>query len=379
MTLWRGTIKRTNPIVGNDDPAVTLRDKVWMPIERQLKDSDVVLLSPDGALCRLPMSALPGAVENTYLIEERTIGIIPVPQLLPKLRDKRLADDSASMLLIGDVDYDAQLANAGSDAAAETRSGIFGQWKELPETRTEIVTVGDSFELQFPDGQLKKLRRHTATEESFRQLAASNRWLHLATHGFFASPDRHSALAKQSDADRSGTQSRESMTLRSTGIGGFHPGVLSGVVFAGVNQVSDDGANDGVLTALEVSEMDLDNTEVVVLSACETGLGQVAGGEGVLGIQRAFQLAGADTVITSLWTVDDLATQLLMVRFYDQLWSGADGGLGKLEAFRQSQLTLLREGPKRGFMAEAEEEKPELPPRTPPFYWAAFSLSGDWR
>jgi CHAT domain-containing protein len=129
---------------------------------------------------------------------------------------------------------------------------------------------------------------------------------------------------------------------------------------------------------MEVAEMDLSRVEVVVLSACETGLGQVAGGEGVLGIQRAFQLAGANTVITSLWTVDDLATQLLMVHFYDQLWQPGKTGVGKLEAFRQSQLMLLHEGPKRGFMSE-EEQKPKQPARTPPFYWAAFSISGDWR
>ncbi len=381
VTLWRGTTKRPNPIVDANDPAIVLRDTVWLPIESRLAADDTVLISPDGALSRMPLVALPGKEENTYLLEERSIGILPVPQLLPELLAVQPSEDAPSMLLVGDVDYDAELAGPSTDQlASTTRAGLFGQWKALPETRTELVTVGDSFELTYPDGQLRKPRRHTAPEANFREQASHHRWLHLATHGFFAPADKHSALAAQDAGVRGADNtSRTTQVIRSTGVGGFHPGVLSGIVFAGVNRVSDHGEDDGVVTAMEVAEMDLHNTEVVVLSACETGLGEVAGGEGVLGIQRAFQLAGADTVITSLWTVDDLATQLLMVRFYDQLWQQSGDPIGKLEAFRQSQLTLLREGPKRGFAAEEEEETPALPPRTPPFYWAAFSISGDWR
>lgn len=381
VTLWRGTIKRPNPIVDDSDPAIVLRDTVWLPIEQHLESGDTVLLSPDGALSRMPMAALPGSDPNTYLLEERSICIVPVPQLLPDLLAEQHQSDAPSMLLIGDVDYDAELVDpSNQQLATAMRSGLFGEWKALPETRTELVTVGDSFDLTFPDGRLRKLRQHLASEATFRAEASQYRWLHLATHGFFAPPDKHSALAVQmSDTRGADNASHNAQIISTAGIGGFHPGVLSGVVFAGVNRVSSRGEDDGVVTAMEVAEMDLHNVEVVILSACETGLGQVAGGEGVLGIQRAFQLAGADTVITSLWTVDDLATQLLMVRFYDQLWQKSGDPISKLEAFRQSQLTLLREGPKRGFTADEPEDKPAQPPRTPPFYWAAFSISGDWR
>jgi CHAT domain-containing protein len=138
------------------------------------------------------------------------------------------------------------------------------------------------------------------------------------------------------------------------------------------------------LTALEVAQLDLSGVELAVLSACETGLGEAAGGEGVLGLQRAFQVAGTRSVVASLWKVDDDATRQLMVRLYENLWRTKQP-LGKLEALRQAQLEMLREGRKRGPGGERpvdpEALKRAVPAagRTPPFYWAAFVLSGDWR
>jgi CHAT domain-containing protein len=129
----------------------------------------------------------------------------------------------------------------------------------------------------------------------------------------------------------------------------------------------------------------------VVLSACETGLGQVAGGEGLLGLQRAFQSAGAHSVVASLWRVPDDATRALMVEFYQNLWQKK---LGKLEALRQAQLTMLRQydakaGRLRGAgavkpvdakkLAAASPAEDQPPPSLPPYYWGAFVLSGDWR
>jgi CHAT domain-containing protein len=164
--------------------------------------------------------------------------------------------------------------------------------------------------------------------------------------------------------------------LRRGGVGegeviGLHPGLLSGLVLAGANR---DAA--GILTALEVAELDLRGVDLAVLSACETGLGAVAGGEGVLGLQRAFQVAGARTVVASLWAVDDQWTRELMEQFYDNLWRAK---LPRLEALRQAQLAVLREGPKRQLVPPREEELSDGPARTPPHYWAAFVLSGDWR
>src|SRR5439155_18188593 len=123
------------------------------------------------------------------------------------------------------------------------------------------------------------------------------------------------------------------------------PLILAGVVLAGANRpqkLNEWGApigDDGILTGEEVAALDLAGTELVVLSACETGVGEVAGGEGVFSLQRAFHLAGARTVIGSLWKVNDEATEALMVAFYQNLWQKK---LGKLEALRQAQLALLR-------------------------------------
>jgi CHAT domain-containing protein len=157
-------------------------------------------------------------------------------------------------------------------------------------------------------------------------------------------------------------------------------------VLAGANRPLEAEHDDGILTAFEVSELDLEHVELVTLSACETGLGQSAGGEGVLGLQRAFQVAGAHTVISSLWKVPDQATQMLMVRFYENLWQKK---MGKLAALREAQLWMLHEGVKkpelwRGLNLAAPQKLPTDKPADtaaglPPYYWAAFVLSGDWR
>lgn len=158
-------------------------------------------------------------------------------------------------------------------------------------------------------------------------------------------------------------------------------GVDSGLVLTGANvpqraQFAGGGdTDDGILTAIEVAATDLRNTELVVLSACETGLGQQAGGEGALGLQRAFQIAGAQSVVASLWQVDDDATQALMTEFYRNLW---ERKLGRLEALRQAQLAMLRGAlPLAGNVDP--HAKADTPRRRPPFAWAAFSLSGRWK
>ena len=150
--------------------------------------------------------------------------------------------------------------------------------------------------------------------------------------------------------------------------------------------------DDGILTALEVGSLDLRNVELVTLSACETGLGQVAGGEGILGLQRAFQIAGARTTVASLWKVNDDATRALMSEFYKNLWQKKLPGI---DALRQAQLAMLNHydpkshvlrgagGPlpliRRNFADSRSEGKEKSISRTPPVYWAAFVLSGDWQ
>jgi CHAT domain-containing protein len=181
------------------------------------------------------------------------------------------------------------------------------------------------------------------------------------------------------------------------------PLLHSGIVLAGGGRDPDSGLTepsaeaspreDGILTADEVQALDLRGCELVVLSACETGLGKLVGGQGVLGLQRAFQAAGARAVVASLWKVDDAATAVLMERFYTNLW---EKRVPKLEALRQAQLAVLndpglverrRAELKRGLGEKAEPlpdggrvASPSAPgARSDPALWAAFVFSGDTR
>ncbi|HEY7157800.1 MAG TPA: CHAT domain-containing tetratricopeptide repeat protein, partial [Gemmataceae bacterium] len=349
-----------------------LRQLVWNRLEQQLDGVSTVLISPDGVLAKLPWAALPGSKPNTYLLEERALAILPIPQQLPQLlqRPPVPADETASLLLVGDVDYGTDPGRPGTAVAARAapRVGTRGVWSPLRETRQEILAVRDSFEQRYADGKVKSLRKGGATEEAVRQQAPRHRYLHFATHGFFAPQPPRSGQAGAS---------RDKKATSSSGhadVSGFHPGLLSGLVLAGANRAAAEG-DDGILTALEVGALELSGTELAVLSACETGLGAEAGGEGLLGLQRAFQVAGARSVVAGLWTVDDRATRSLMVDFYDNLWGKK---LSRVEALRQAQLTMLREGIKRGLDLAAEQPADQQR-RLPPFYWAAFVLSGDWR
>ena len=376
---WRFTLKRRVPLTGKkDDPALVLRRLLWQPFEQALEGAKVVLVSPDGALCRLPLGALPGKDTGKYLMEEMAITYVAVPQLLPEVLEpvKKGKPPVPSLLLAGEVDYDdapakEKLQVASAAAPRQDRSGTLLHWTRLEGTGGEVLRIRDFFERSFRGAKVTVLRDEEASEEAVAASAPQHRYLHLATHGFFAPAELKSALAPDTK-DRAGPQMAADGPFGRHGVSGYHPGLLSGVVLAGANRQPEPGKSDGILTALEVAELDLSGVELAVLSACETGLGQVAGGEGLLGLQRAFQTAGARTVVASLWHVDDRFTRLLMERFYENLWRKK---LGKLEALREAQLWLLREGGSRGLDLLPEVQGGRLPP----FYWAAFVLSGDWR
>jgi CHAT domain-containing protein len=141
--------------------------------------------------------------------------------------------------------------------------------------------------------------------------------------------------------------------------------LLSGLALAGANQRQSAGLReeDGILTAEEVAALDLDGVEWAVLSACDTGLGQITAGEGVLGLRRAFQIAGAGTVVMSLWPVDDGASRVWIRALYEGRFRRH---LPTADAVRAASLTVLHERRKQGIS-------------TSPFFWAAFVASGDWK
>jgi CHAT domain-containing protein len=339
-------------------------------------------------LGRIPLGALPGQKAGSYLLEETKLAVVPVPRLLPLLLEKPAESpgtakpaaanaDDQSLLIVGDVSYGGNPGKAEALVAASGRSALRGNragdlhFAALESTRSEMATIRDSFEKNFPDGKARPLRGDRATESAFRKEAPKYRWLHLATHGFFAPPSLASALAPAKYDPQRGTGEFDRK-----GMAGSHPGLLSGIALSGANTPAGENDDDGILTAVEVAGLDLDKAELVVLSACETGLGSVAGGEGVLGLQRAFQLSGAKTTVTSLWKIPDQATMQLMQRFYENLW---DKKLSKLDALREAQIWMLKEGRPRGLDVEDKSPQKTTSSRLPPRYWAAFILSGDWR
>ena len=172
-------------------------------------------------------------------------------------------------------------------------------------------------------------------------------------------------MVSLSDAAREAAEKHagRSLDARRTHLAGWMPGLLSGIVLAGANDAAPGRDEDGILTASEALWLDLQSCELITLSACETGLGAEKDGEHLIGLRRALQIAGARATITSLWKVDDEATQKLMEGMYERLWIG---GEGKGEALRNAQLAMLREN--RATYAEGL-------PRT----WGAFVLEGDWR
>ena len=186
--------------------------------------------------------------------------------------------------------------------------------------------------------------------------------MHLATHGFFAPAGLKSALAG-SATERSGGGKFHGPASPSAKISPACIRVCCRAWFwPGPINRPRTGKDDGILTALEVSQLDLSHVELATLSACETGLGDTAGGEGLLGLQRAFQLSGAKSVMATLWTIRDDASRSLMIDFYENLWKKK---MTKSEALRQAQLSMLRDGIKRG-MEFQDNQPPDKNKRLPP-------------
>jgi CHAT domain-containing protein len=146
-------------------------------------------------------------------------------------------------------------------------------------------------------------------------------------------------------------------------ITGLLPGLLSGLVLAGANAEPEPGRDNGLLTAEEVTYLKLSGCELVVLSACETGLGRPEGGEGMMGLRRSFRQAGARSVISSLWKVRDAETSELMTRLYENLWLKK---MGNLEALREAQIWML------------DRNRKEYGGDARPSTWGAFVLDGEW-
>jgi CHAT domain-containing protein len=289
--------------------ARALDERVMRPVRGLLGGARTVLLSPDGVLNLIPFGALVDE-EQRYLVEGYTFIYVSSGRDLPRLAVRKQSR-GAPMVVAG--------ANYLLRGVKESRR----QWAPLPRTLGEADMVSEVF----PDAIL--LTDSKATEGALHGLRGPQ-VLHVATHGYFEAATPEGEIAT-------------------------NPLLRSGVVLAGANgpPVGDD---DGMLTALELSGLDLEGTRVVVLSACETGLGEVLDGEGVYGLRRALVLAGAESQVMSLWRVSDAATRALMRGYYERLKAGE----GRADALRAQQREMLT-GDRRH-----------------PYYWAAFIPSGAW-
>jgi CHAT domain-containing protein len=330
-------------------------DQFWKPIQSKLTGIKKVYFSPDGVYNFINPSTLYNTTSKKYLLDELEVAVVnntsdilvnkPKGNLkratligFPEYNKKNIGPQG-QVNLSSDVDYRA----ITSDSSA-TRFMSGSAVSELPGTRVEVNGIESL--LQAGKFEVSKLMAADATEEKVKSLRSPD-VLHIATHGFFMSE-----LANMTDGGR-GITGVTAQKLSE------NPLLRSGLLFAGAGNTilkgkEDNSREDGILTAYEAMNLDLQNTELVVLSACETGLGQIKNGEGVYGLNRAFRAAGARSVLMSLWKVDDAATQQLMTEFYSEWLKGVN----KKQALRNAQLKL------RGKYSH-------------PYYWGAFLAVGD--
>jgi len=248
-----------------------------------------------------------------------------------------------------DLSNSASVNNQMADQRTESRRSIDftrQSFDPLPGTAAEAKALGAIM----PEAKI--LTGAQATEAAIKQLRGPL-ILHVATHGFFLA-DRKSATPNRSglglDEGAAGLKLTQDAFTE-------NPLLRAGLILAGINQNQSGPGEDGVLTALETAELNLRETKLVVLSACDTGLGEVKNGDGVYGLRRALALAGSESQVMSLWQVADKATRELMVGYY----TGLQRGEGRSEALRNVQLQMLRSRERRH-----------------PYYWAGFIQSGEW-
>ncbi|MFP4025209.1 MAG: CHAT domain-containing protein [Thiohalospira sp.] len=305
----------------------------WEPINRTTQSSSKLYVSLDGIYNQINLNTLQ-AENGEFLIDQTNIIYIPNTKVLEKVKTHSASQAelmNKQAVLFGHPNYAKDL---NWDKVSEMPLA------ELPGTKEEVEKI---------DHILKKNNWQTKTyfsdEASERNIKSVNQppVLHIATHGFFL-PD-----IKKTDEKIFGIELEKAIE---------NPLLRSGLMFAGADNTiqqienpENQSADDGILNAYEAMLLNLENTELIVLSACETGLGEIVNGEGVYGLQRAFQIAGTKTIMMSLWQVSDEVTQKLMTRFYQYFLETGD----KIAAFNKAQMEIKQDYPA-------------------PFYWGAFIL-----
>ena len=384
IKAWREAI-----VNGKDIPialSAKVRDLVWGKIEKELiKDVTAAFVCPDLALSRVPWAALPGRKPSTILLDDYAVAVIPHPQfLLTHLTHGAKARREGESLVVGGVNYDTESPRAAEHQLFATSkgpaiaTGKSSKWARLSGAAAEAKAVATAAEKH--GLKVSSFTGIKATAPAILSVLAHARHAHFATHGFFAD-ETFRGVFQLSEKDFEVARWGERV-----GRAANSPLVMTGLVCAGANNPKTPGRC--ILTGEHLIDLDLSGLELAVLSACETGLGEVAGGEGTYALQRAFHYAGARNVIASLWKVPDQATAALMGEFYRNLW---EKQLSPMESLRQAQLTLYR-NPSRireladgfrsplkvvpGKSVDPTEEILVIGGKGHPRLWAAFTLSG---
>ena len=349
-----------SPLRSANAAAGELDELLMQPIRPLLGNAKQLLIAPDSQLNLIPFAALRDE-QGKFLVERYEISYLTSGRDLLKLQLD--IPSRQAPVLVANANFDrATPSGAGARASGQRGGNLRSQdfqrlqFGPLEGTKQEAEAIAPLLP------KVKLLTEAAATENAVKQVKGPS-ILHIASHGFFL-PDAELVAAPDYGL---GLSSRG----RSLGVvGNDSPGSIpqpqgpvenpllrSGLALAGFNQLQS-GSEDGALTALEASGLDLYGTQLVVLSACETGVGEVANGEGVYGRRRALVLAGARSQVISLWKVDDAGSKDWMVDYYQRL----EQGMGRSAAARQVQLQMLQD-----------------PRYQHPYYWAAFIPSGDWR
>jgi len=344
----------------NDSDASQLWERVsrliLSPLKSQLSARRQWFISPDGELNRVPFAALPSPLNPGEMVgSEVQLRLLTTGRELIRLKQEPLAGQGP--VVFANPNYDrpqltASYSTSSTGIQEQQRSSAIGseRWNRLPRTEQEGQQVANLLGTSPITGDQATSTKMQATK--------GPRVLHVATHGFFA--------ADQVSQPNDPLRSLQETGRQIQGFRGEDPLLRSGLVLAGANQPEANPNDDGYLTASEAAKLQLEGTELVVLSACATGQGDIRSGEGVYGLQRALTVAGARSTLLSLWKVDDAATAEFMTRFYKRLKTGE----GRSDALAATQKEF-RDGQVRDPQSKLVWSSP--------YYWAAWQLVGDWR
>jgi CHAT domain-containing protein len=311
-----------------EQAARRLTDLVWTPVARHVGDRVRVTLCLDGALATLPFATLRRA-DGTFLVEHHEFSHVASGAEMVTPATTAAASASPRLCAIADVDY-------GPLAAADA-SGLRRGFAPLAHSRREADTVIEAFRTVHANAAPPAtLLGREATTQRFQAEATQATFLHIATHGFYSGPPTALAGGDPGRRRKFGMQARGTAMRRDPG---QEPGHQAGLAFAAANG----GADDGTLTANEIPWLDLHRCELVVLSACETGLGTPSAGDSLVGIRRALRLAGARRSLTTAWRIDDQATANLMATFYRELWQQRATPAAALRAAQRDRLAANRQ------------------------------------